>query len=121
MYDIVSELNASKTQVFECKQDCGRYLSYHCHMQSHSCEYCSCVCFICLSSKMSDTTSKSSNNNVKEVRIYNYSSMVDGTVVDKTATVGIDVPAIDTSGTATDVVTTADDSPAITSMHWESW
>ena len=27
MYDIVSELNASKTQVFECKQDCGRYLS----------------------------------------------------------------------------------------------
>jgi len=47
MYDLVSELNASKTQVFECKQDCGRYLSYHCHMQSHSCEYCSCV--VCVS------------------------------------------------------------------------
>ena len=43
MYDIVSELNASKTQVFECKQDCGRYLSFHCHMQSHFCEYCSCI------------------------------------------------------------------------------
>ena len=98
MYDLVSELNASKTQVFECKQDCGRYLSYHCHMQSHSCEYCSCVCFICLSSKTSHTTSKSSN--VKEVRIYNDSSMVYGTVVDKTITVGIDVPAINTSGTA---------------------
>ena len=114
MYDLVSELNASKTQVFECKQDCGRYLSYHCHMQSHSCEYCSCVCFICLSSKTSHTTSKSSN--VKEVRIYNDSSMVDGTVVDKTTTAGINVPAINTSGTATDVMTTDDDSPAITSM-----
>ena len=98
MYDIVSELNASKTQVFECKQDCGRYLSYHCHMQSHSCEYCSCVCFICLSSKTSHTTSK----------CYTTS---------KTTTAGIDVPAINTSVTATDVMTTADDSPAITSME----
>ena len=90
MYDIVSELNASKTQVFECKQDCGRYLSFHCHMQSHSCEFCSCICFTCLSSKTSHTTS---------------------------TTAGIDVPAINTSGTATDVMTTADDSPAITSME----
>ena len=87
MYDIVSELNASKTQVFECKQDCGRYLSFHCHMQSHSCEFCSCICFTCLSTKTSHTTS---------------------------TTAGIDVPAINTSGTATDVMTTADDSPAIT-------
>ena len=43
MYDIVSELNASKTQVFECKQDCGRYLSFHCHMQSHSCDSYLCI------------------------------------------------------------------------------
>jgi hypothetical protein len=42
--------------------------------------------------------------------------MVDGTVVDKTTTAGIDVPTINTSGTATDVMTTDDDSPAITSM-----
>ena len=90
MYDIVSELNASKTQVFECKQDCGRYLSFHCHMQSHSCEFCSCICFTCLSSKTSHTTS---------------------------TTAGIDVPAINTSGTATDVVTTADDSPAIIAIE----
>ena len=33
--------------------------------------------------------------------------MVDGAVVDKTTTAGIDVPAINTSGTATDVMTTA--------------
>ena len=37
MYDIVSELNASKTQVFECKQDCGRYLSYHCQNTAKRC------------------------------------------------------------------------------------
>ena len=43
--------------------------------------------------------------------------MVDGAVVDKTTTAGIDVPAINSSGTATDVMTTADDSPAITSME----
>ena len=98
MYDLVSELNASKTQVFECKQDCGRYLSFHCHMQSHSCEYCTCVCFTCLSSKMSHTTSKTS-------------------LVDKTTTAGIDVPAINASGTATDVMATADDSLAITAME----
>ncbi len=98
MYDLVSELNASKTQVFECKQDCGRYLSFHCHMQSHSCEYCTCVCFTCLSSKISHTTSKTS-------------------LVYKTTTAGIDVPAINASGTATDVMTTADDSLAITAME----
>jgi hypothetical protein len=115
MYDLVSELNASKTQVFECKQDCGHYLSYHCHMQSHSCEYCSCICFICLSSKTSHTTSISSK--IKELRICNDSSMIGGAVVDKTTTAGIDAPAINTSGTATDVMTTADDSPAITAME----
>jgi hypothetical protein len=43
--------------------------------------------------------------------------MVDGAVVDKTTTAGIDVPAINSSGTATDVMTTADDSPAIAFME----
>ena len=73
MYDIVSELNASKTQVFKCKQDCGRYLSFHCHMKTHSCEHCSCFCFECLSSKdrVNDgahITSKSSDTASKSVK-----------------------------------------------------
>jgi hypothetical protein len=72
MYDVVSELNASKTQVFECKQDCGRYLSYRSHMQSHSCEYCSCTCFICLSSKTSQNVTTSKSSKAKELRIYIY-------------------------------------------------
>ena len=61
MYDIVSELNASKTQVFECKQDCGCY--------SHFCEYCSCICYICLSSKTPHTTSKSEFTMIHQLKL----------------------------------------------------
>jgi hypothetical protein len=38
-------------------------------------------------------------------------------LVDKTTTAGIDVPAVNASGTTTDVMTTADDSLAITAME----
>ena len=141
MYDIVSELNASKTQVFECKQDCGRYLSYDYHMQSHSCEYCSCSCFKCLlSSKPKESITSKVNRIVSELStsgsaVVNPSSGAydNGPLMVNAATTDVNIlgevvedviiddnnPAVNTTGAEDGGVSAADDDPAFNTMRAE--
>ena len=122
MYYIVSEVNSSKTQLFHCKQDCGRYLSYHCHMQSHSCEYCICSCFKCLSSSQPVASIKSKVPHIGSEHSTSGSAVVNpssGAYDNGPATIKAVTAEVNVTGEVVEDVSTDDDGPAINAASAE--